>query len=377
MRLRRHAIPTVLASLALTLAPLYAVADDQPAGTALQRAEGLRDIPGEVTIHDENGDGTLLGSVPKNGNEIRVSLNSDRGEQCETSQDDSGAKRQICIFDKPTSYDSSNPVPLPPRSEGTRAATEQRAGQSTDEAATPAVQPFPEYCTYYGTSFFRYMRTGGCGIMSKGVVIKTLDSTGAWRETGSLDFLVYQYVYVSDLIPRWASQIQVSGTRIVDDGAGTTVRGIPVCSGMVCDDVVEASFPTQPITLGGSADGESYYDWSAIPGQADYGTMYWDLIFTNPTTPNIANQRYWTTNIRCDQAVPGSPTAGCVGDDATPAIFLDGSLYPEWAHHVSEAQASGLPGSSWSYTGGIGEPLTRHNNPALQEDNRAAACPDG
>jgi hypothetical protein len=129
--------------------------------------------------------------------------------------------------------------------------------------------------------------------------------------------------------------------------------------------------PAQSLEPTNSWDaGESYFTTTATAsGAIGYCTTTWDLTFTNGDyTP--ATTYYSMDDIRCDNAVPGATSVGCVVPWYAPAVSYSLSWNPTLASHVQQAQNSGLPGATF------GAPLTRTTDPAIVNENRTKACGD-
>jgi hypothetical protein len=77
-------------------------------------------------------------------------------------------------------------------------------------------------------------------------------------------------------------------------------------------------------------------------------------------------------DIRCDNAVPGRTTAGCVLPFAQQELQWPLSAYPTYGAHLIAADASGLPGSRDS-----GVPLHRLIDQSLQNQNRNTSSSAG
>ena len=74
--------------------------------------------------------------------------------------------------------------------------------------------------------------------------------------------------------------------------------------------------------------------------------------------------------VRCDDAVPGASTAGCVFPEAPGVVVYERAKYPELARHAELAQQSGLPGA------GPDRPLTYTTDEKINKENRRLACGD-
>ncbi|WP_435875254.1 NucA/NucB deoxyribonuclease domain-containing protein [Pseudarthrobacter enclensis] len=100
-----------------------------------------------------------------------------------------------------------------------------------------------------------------------------------------------------------------------------------------------------------------------------YTGSEWTLTFKAPKATNPVAVAEHSTDVRCDTAVPGKTTTGCVIPGITPGITYNSAYYPAFAAHISKAQQSGLPGG-WDQI-----PLHRLVDTTLQAANRNKACP--
>jgi hypothetical protein len=234
-------------------------------------------------------------------------------------------------------------------------------------AAVPSsIQPAPSWCATNGG--FHYYRTASCGVFSARVVVYDVETQAV---VGTIDYNFIDYSYTAADISTWAHQLSIQETAQTGLGAGSSVSGSFACSG-ACT-ISSSRFPPQPVEPGRFEDGESYYTTTATaPGAVGTAQTTVTWTFTNPawagpSTPDSSQQ----LPVRCDHALPGTSSIGCVFPAYTPvAIYSRTGPYPELARHLGDAQASGLPGA---YPGAA--PLTRLTDSALQDRNRATACP--
>jgi hypothetical protein len=206
----------------------------------------------------------------------------------------------------------------------------------------------------------------------RGQVNVTDVRTGALVGQISYNFITYSYTSTS--IQTWAHQLQIQETSQWGLGAGSTVDGSATCSG-ACT-VASSSFPSQPVTPGAFDNGEAYFNTTATaPGAVGSSMTTWTYTFHNAgwTGSGGSSNPISTTQptVRCDNALPGSSTIGCVFPDyITAVVYSRSGPYAALAQHIGDAQGSGLPGAYPS-----GAPLTRLTDPVLQDQNRQTACP--
>lgn len=251
------------------------------------------------------------------------------------------------------------------------AAAPAPGAQARGDVTIAAMQPLPQWCLDQGVANTMWItRTAGCGIYA-GTLTVTRTTNGVTSVVGTMNFLTYRYVYtVQSLTTVWANQVQVSPTIITGEASGTQISGTALCGGTACVPVSQ-TFPVQVPGVNGNANGESYFEWPAVLGSSGTATPSWQITFKAPSAQNPAGYSPTATPVvRCDQALPGSTSVGCVIPGATPELTYPLSGYPEFGAHLLNAETSGLPGS-W-YTG---VPLHRLTNATLRQQNRDTACP--
>lgn len=237
--------------------------------------------------------------------------------------------------------------------------------ESAGDVTTNAIQPAPAFCRTDGQWWF--IRTGACLVSSGRVSVIRVDNG---ELVGELFFNFVAYSYTSASISTWAHQLQFQATSAWGFGVGSSVEGFATCAGQCT--LASSSFPRQPMLVGQFANGESFHNTTATgPGAVGFATTPFNYFFTNPAWTGPTNTASVTPpRVRCDNALPGVTSVGCVFPDYVPAIvYALSGPYPELASHISRAHASGLPGA---YP--IGSPLTRLVDPTLQNQNRDVAC---
>lgn len=229
------------------------------------------------------------------------------------------------------------------------------------------VVPLPDFCQEYGRGRWVYYRTQACAILTRTAYIYFPNGELA----GTLNYIEVNFAYTSSIISAWAQQIQILMYGGTNAGLqpGTTVTGIGLCVNQCT--TTRSEFPVQPVSTTTDPAGEAFFD-SAItaPGARGFSYSVFRYTFQNvnwvPMTPGSAE----TPRLRCDNALPGSSTPGCVFPDYTPVHqYSRTGLYPELARHIADAQGSGLPG------GPDDEALTRLTDRASIDNNRDRACP--
>lgn len=99
-------------------------------------------------------------------------------------------------------------------------------------------------------------------------------------------------------------------------------------------------------------------------------SAYRQLTFNKAGWANPVSLNMNFAQSRCDNATPGTSTAGCVFPTISGTLAFSQATVPNFVAHVYGAQLSGLPGRL-----GTGTYLTRLINPSLQAANNNKACP--
>jgi hypothetical protein len=243
----------------------------------------------------------------------------------------------------------------------------------TGEVSSASIQPLPQWCIDHAFTGWWQDRTNACEI-GQGTVTVIDVNTGA--VTGQMGFFEKSLSYTNATITRWAQQLQIAPFSAWGTALGSTVQGAASCSSGACI-LVSSSFPPQAATTTSTASGESFFDTTATaPGAIDSALTKFTYFFTNPAWVAPSNSLdVKPPVVRCDNALPGNNTLpGCVFPDYTPTMVYaqnpaDPRSFPELAHHISDAQASGLPGAYPN-----GQLLYRLTDSTLIERNRSTAC---
>jgi hypothetical protein len=251
------------------------------------------------------------------------------------------------------------------RTGASAAACVEPAAPKLERLGTTAILPAPSWCGTDG--LLHFTRTESCGVF--GGIVTVIDTqTGA--VVGTIEFNFIDYSYTSADLSTWAHQFQIRPYVITGLGAGSSVSGSASCSG-ACT-VRSSSFPAQPVIVGQFANAESFYDTTVTaPGTVGRASTTITWTFTNPAWLGPTNPLSYTQlDVRCDNALPGRITVGCVFPDYIPAVIYSRSgPYAQVARHIGDAQASGLPGA---YPNGTA--LTRLTNRTDIRRNRRTAC---
>jgi hypothetical protein len=246
--------------------------------------------------------------------------------------------------------------------------TTKRSSKAGADRRTAAA--VPQWCQELGdTGNTHMLRTEACTV-SPGTLTVRRTQGGITRVTGLMRFTVYQHTTTSVTSPVWTHQVTVTADFVSGDAKGTEVRGVADCSGECADD--SQSFPLATLSAAGaSVSGESSFEWPVEFDEHGTATPWWTLSFRAPPVASPHPLEVPTAaRVRCDNALPGVSSPGCVFPASVPVITWYSSALPAYGRHIMEAQASGLPGSP-----GSGRPLHRLTNPTFQELNRTTSCP--
>jgi hypothetical protein len=313
---------TAIVVLSLGLGEMPAAAAENGATTALASAAGAADHP-----------------APKPGS---ASENGVTSPTCAAP----AAGRQVCV-------EITRPRPV--------------ATGATGDASTDDVLPIPLWCNnggVWGT------RTEACEVF--GVTYTTqVIVNGVPTVTGQLSLNAWGYSYSSVNLSNWAHQFSIASYTGWGDALRASVSGSARGSGSCT--LSSSSFPPQPATpFNTLRSGEAYFNTTATAlGAIGYCTTTWDIVFTNVGYPSAGFSRS-LDEIRCDNATGANgfraARVGCVVYWYASAAYYSQSRYPSLASHVSRAQGSGLPGSSFA------APLYRTTNQTIIDTNRNRAC---
>ncbi|MEU4882810.1 hypothetical protein AB0G19_20430 [Streptomyces althioticus] len=347
----RSVLRTALIALTLALLPAQAIAatpqshTPTPSETSSAAAELPQPAPQKAERPNAN---TALASSASSCEKVRSKLDTLAAE---------GQRTVACTAPAPAHKPS---VPETPATDVTALADR-----------TPV--PLPDWCydSSDGDGTWYYNRSHACSIDTLSVdVIDT--RTG--ELVGQIYYQTNELVYTADDLPTWGHQVTIrmyGGWGLI---SGTTVEGAATCPGPCTLSEADVDFPAQSVSVGSAPWGEALPTSTATAagaiGEAK-STMYW--VFNNPSwtqgTDLIGSQV--VVPVRCDNDTKGVSTPGCVFKDYAPVnvVSLSG-LYPNYARHIQDAQASGLPGAYPD-----GQPLTRQTNDTTITSNRRTACP--
>lgn len=234
--------------------------------------------------------------------------------------------------------------------------------------------PTPWWCTESGGEVVSLSRTASCRIT--GMVLTTSETVnGTVRVTGEAFMDIWDYTYSSADLPSWVHQISVSPWESWGDAARASVTGTATAAGDCVSGA--SSFPAQSVYPDNDAprSGEFAARTTATAiGAVGQCTTTWTLLFNTAGYPPASYTPDGMNDVACDNATGanGSRPArvGCVVWWFPATVNYSWTRNPELASHVSQAQASGLPGS------GFANPLNRLTDEALIRVNRTRACGD-
>ena len=250
-------------------------------------------------------------------------------------------------------------------------------GEAGDSLARGVVTP-PQWCTDNPFTGWTVKRSQACSIASGLYTIYEVKNGIRGAVIGTMNFVLYRYLFTSLEEPLIADQIQVSSTIVTGAAVGTELVKIDYETG---DDflVGYANLPTTTLTPGVFAQGDALSSWDVEASSHAFNQGTWVIAFNSPNVPDIYEIGIESNTaalaappIRCDNELPGRTTSGCVFIDSVPNITYNTTSpnVTEFANHVQLAQASGLPGSSASQI-----PLHRTTVSSTITANRNLACP--
>lgn len=248
--------------------------------------------------------------------------------------------------------------------------TQTQGKKSSQVPTLMAIQPVPEWCRQAGVmapNQYMASRFEACGNWEYTLRV-TQTQNGVTTVTGVMEFTVTGFHYGSQNLPTVAHQITIIPNSITGKAVGTTAIGTASCSTNCTNGTT--SFGTQVLQTGQPASGEFFYNSTATAAGAVGATgSTWNLTLKAPDSAAANTLSSVSAAVRCDTAVPGISSTGCVIPGITPYINYDGATWGGFGAHVKAAQLSGLPGA----LGGV--PLHRLTDTALRDANRAKACP--
>ncbi|MEN3305218.1 MAG: hypothetical protein V7603_1420 [Micromonosporaceae bacterium] len=234
--------------------------------------------------------------------------------------------------------------------------------------ASPNAIPAPLWCADHPNGGIYGTRTEACEGYT-GDLTTTRIINGVSTLTGEVFMDIFSYAYTSETLGTWAHQMQVSSYSGWGDALKASVQGSASASG-ACTIRGSTTFPPQPVLPFGTVrSGDGFFDTTATAqGAVGHCTTGWTLTFTNPGFSTGSFPPRYMSDVRCDNATGGNPSVGCVMPWYASAILYSQSSYPALASHVARAQASGLPGATFT------APLIKDST--LQASNRQRACGD-
>ncbi|MGW7283731.1 NucA/NucB deoxyribonuclease domain-containing protein [Streptomyces sp. NPDC054844] len=346
----RSILRTTLLALTLAMLPAQALATPQPqtGSTSEQASTEAAQLPEPKPQKAERPAAGVAGATEDSCARVRANVDELRA---------AGEKTVACIAPAPARK------PTPPAA--------SRSQLSTRAARQPL--PMPDWCyeSSNGDGTWYFDRSHACSIDTKSVNVFNVQ-TGAL--VGQLLYQTNEYVYTDDTAGTWGHQVAILLYNTWGQTSGTTVEGEATCAGACSLPASDIDFPAQLVTLSNMPYGDALPTTTATAsgaiGEAK-STMYWE--FKNPSwtkQPDMVGSQVPVT-VRCDNATKGVSAVGCVFRDYAPVNVVSRSgLYPNYARHIADAQASGLPGAYPD-----GQPLTRLTDDTARQNNRNTACP--
>lgn len=247
-----------------------------------------------------------------------------------------------------------------------RAAAVGRRAAAND--VTPI--PWPDWCKQINAGII-LDRTNACEIQAWVYQTFVTVNDGPPQLSGELDFAMVSYAYASTSSLTWEHEIVFVPTAGWGDALASAVNAL-ANTDLNCvktDDPFQTG-PVTPLNSTSRAGIATYTSSESAVGDFGKCTSVWTLLLNTPGYPP-ASGTISMIPVRCDNAQPsGNTTPGCVFPQYPPALIYSQSSYPTLAQHVSEAQASGLPGATFD------APLHRTIDEQTQSNNRKLACGD-
>jgi hypothetical protein len=206
---------------------------------------------------------------------------------------------------------------------------------------------------------------------------------GRPRTDGVLHYTVYRYARQDSKSGTWDFHVYLHVDSITGGasvaGARATLANV-WCNDGRCNS--RAQWTSGSVTKAGAWLQFSGTIQSAVTAGKRI-TDFANLAFLIARSDDIGIQRVVISSnwVRCDRALKGSTSTGCVVPNYIPTLrYSKHGKYPDLANHIYAAQQSQLPGKP----GGIleGQPgsnqaLTRLDDAGLRKKNGSRACPSG
>ncbi|MDX3359763.1 MULTISPECIES: hypothetical protein [Streptomyces] len=207
---------------------------------------------------------------------------------------------------------------------------------------------------------------------SQCLIAPALDYT-LWDDgkiVGTAVFAVAQEIDLSVTSLTWTETDQVALLEATNLAQGLRVNWTTQCAGTCSSPTVEPWPMGTPITVGQTL--KSTYSLSDVPTTVyDYLDQSYSLSVSQPNSTILTSANWGGVDIRCDDSIAITNSAGCIIPGHTPTFDMSRLLYGSSADMISWAQINlarhwGLPGS--------GQPLHRLQKSTEQRKNRTAIC---
>ncbi|UNZ22278.1 hypothetical protein HC362_34045 [Streptomyces sp. 891-h] len=239
--------------------------------------------------------------------------------------------------------------------------------------------PVPEWCFQNGDGTWYFQRFQACSVSVWTLHVKDLKTQ---KVVGQLRFLQEEVVYPSHDSPVWGHQVAIEATGgwgRINDISVSGVKKLTECTGDCKLDDEDKDFPKQRVKMTGVEFGQILPVTTVkSPYAKGLGktTMAYKFDAPSWTMPPQLLSSKPPFYVRCDKSIPGAAKVGCVIPNFRPVnvVSLTGP-YPNYARHIRDAQASGLPGAYALGAEKQGAPLTRLTDKRLRHKNGVTACP--
>jgi hypothetical protein len=238
-----------------------------------------------------------------------------------------------------------------------------RACAAADTSPDTAAQSINATSCLSGT--WTVTRTTACSIRKATVIVVTVPDG---QIIGQLYYSVQDEAVADPKLNTWTHTISFfpNRTRSWGDISGTQVNGDATCSGS-CSTLSGTITPRFILAPGPVITAVARFQTTvAAPNQVGSATTTWKHFFTNVKWLNLRTNAISTTvpnRVRCDNALGGSTSVGCVFPDRKPTLTVS-QANGTYHRHVQLSLQYHLPNT-----------LTRMQNPSLQQRNRDWACP--
>ncbi|MEV8509649.1 hypothetical protein AB0368_33145 [Actinoplanes sp. NPDC051475] len=266
------------------------------------------------------------------------------------------------------------------------ASAESYSTMSYPEPGTTGNLPIPSGCRLQHYLEWRVSRYTAC-FREKAFYFPTDIVNGVTVSAGFVTFDVYRYARQSPTKKTWdyhvylhvLSVYSAKGTRGVAGARAESVSASCPQSCAVYRPEAGGAFDKFDLWVELTALVDMPPQWSSNKRRVAQVGLTFKV--TRPLSAAVKTVTVLSNYVRCDQALKGSSTVGCVVPNFIPSLkYHKTGKYPDLANHIYAAQQSqlaGRPGPALDGQPGSERKLTRLYDDSLIGKNRRRSCPSG